>query len=142
MPLRLRDSSHAADFVGFAADGVAVEKALHESYLSTNEDKPAAMTPACTPCHTNGVLVDYRDNGRGSVAAACRECFEVGLQAGASAGVAACDSEGATICFLVHIFHFSRFHALSQNSHSIFVHSTKISVMAAFVSGEAACASS
>lgn len=30
---RLRDSSHAADFVGFAADGVAVEKALHESYL-------------------------------------------------------------------------------------------------------------
>ena len=93
-------------------------------------------------CHTYGVFVDYRDNGRGSVAAAGCECFEVGLQASASAGVAACDSEGATICFLVHIFHFSRFHALSQNSHSIFVHSTKISVMAALVSGEAACASS
>ncbi len=76
--------------------------------------------------------------GRGSVAAAGCECL-VGLQAGASAGVAACDGEDAPVCFLVHIFHFSRFHALSQNSHSIFVHSTKMSVMAALVSGAKGC---
>ena len=32
----------------FAADGVAVEKALHESHLLQTKIRPAAMTPACT----------------------------------------------------------------------------------------------
>ena len=44
---RLETSSHAADFVAFAADGVAVEKALHESYISLSDRKETAMSPAC-----------------------------------------------------------------------------------------------
>ncbi len=36
---RLGTSTHAADFVAFAADGVAVEKALHESYISLSDRK-------------------------------------------------------------------------------------------------------
>lgn len=45
---RLRDSEFASDFIGFAADGVFVEKTMHEVYL---KDEPMTagvrMSPAC-----------------------------------------------------------------------------------------------
>lgn len=44
---RLADSGQAASFIAFAADGVAVEKALHEVFLDKVE-RPDAMSPACT----------------------------------------------------------------------------------------------
>ena len=55
----LGTSSHAADFVAFAADGVAVEKALHESYISLSDRKETAM-------HSQGTVVrPGRSRGRG-----------------------------------------------------------------------------
>lgn len=43
---RLADTSQAAAFVAFAADGVAVEQALHESFL--HGCHAGEMSPACT----------------------------------------------------------------------------------------------
>ena len=58
--------------------------------------------------NADGVLVDDGDDGAHAVAAESREGLEVGLQACASAGVAACDGEAAAVCeLLCHIFHFS-----------------------------------
>lgn len=42
---RLADTEQAAAFIGFAADGVAVEKALHSQYL--HGEIPARKTNAC-----------------------------------------------------------------------------------------------
>jgi len=44
---RLGDAAYAADFIAFAADGVAVEKALHESFLGGVRPQPSEMSPAC-----------------------------------------------------------------------------------------------
>lgn len=44
---RLHDASQAAAFVGFAADGVAVEQTLHESYLKAIEHRIAEPSPTC-----------------------------------------------------------------------------------------------
>lgn len=41
---RLNDSALAASFIGFASDGVAVEKELHSFFVS---GAPAEMSPAC-----------------------------------------------------------------------------------------------
>ncbi len=42
---RLADTAHAASFIGFAADGVVVEKALHEQYLCG--ERPQQKSNAC-----------------------------------------------------------------------------------------------
>lgn len=41
---RLHDAAMTEAFLGFAQDGVAVEKALHSIYIS---DRPTEMSPAC-----------------------------------------------------------------------------------------------
>lgn len=45
---RLERDDHAAAFIGFAADGVAVEKALHEVYIKGQKLSRTEMSPACT----------------------------------------------------------------------------------------------
>ena len=44
---RLDDSGMRSDFLRFAADGVAVEEALHGSFLASAADRPTTMSPAC-----------------------------------------------------------------------------------------------
>ncbi|HAP29238.1 MAG TPA: thiaminase II [Porphyromonadaceae bacterium] len=43
---RLTDTDQTEDFLRFAADGVAVERALHQSFL-TGDEAPATPTPTC-----------------------------------------------------------------------------------------------
>lgn len=42
---RLDDAAEVESFIGFASDGVAVEKGLHSSYIT---DKPVEKSAACT----------------------------------------------------------------------------------------------
>ncbi len=44
---RLERNDHAAAFIAFAADGVAVEKSLHESYLQNTRLDTIGMGPGC-----------------------------------------------------------------------------------------------
>ena len=77
--------------------------------------------------------------------AAGREGLQVGLDAGAATGVAPRNGQRAFVVFwgfVVHIFHVSRFQALSQNSHSMRVQRTKSSLIRRRVSSPAAAASS
>lgn len=45
---RLGNGDYASAFIKFAADGVAVEQALHESFLKGCRPSPGEMSPACT----------------------------------------------------------------------------------------------
>lgn len=44
---RLTRREHVAAFVRFASDGIAVEEALHRSYLKQDFTDPQAISPAC-----------------------------------------------------------------------------------------------
>lgn len=45
---RLERDDHASAFIGFAADGVAVEQSLHEVYIKGQKLSRSQMSPACT----------------------------------------------------------------------------------------------
>ncbi|MBJ2183984.1 MAG: thiaminase II [Muribaculaceae bacterium] len=44
---RMPDASMRADFLSFASDGIAVERALHSVYLGGSRPHPSEMSPAC-----------------------------------------------------------------------------------------------
>lgn len=44
---RLGNKSHVEAFLGFATDGIAVERALHESFLGSDIPTPDQISPAC-----------------------------------------------------------------------------------------------
>lgn len=44
---RLSDKSHTEAFLGFATDGIAVERALHESFLGGDIPAPDQISPSC-----------------------------------------------------------------------------------------------
>lgn len=44
---RIERKVHTAAFLGFASDGIAVEEALHASYLGGDIPSPDEMSPAC-----------------------------------------------------------------------------------------------
>lgn len=44
---RLDDKSHVESFINFAMDGIAVEKAMHESFLQKYNGVKSEMSPSC-----------------------------------------------------------------------------------------------
>ncbi len=44
---RLADKDHTAAFIRFASDGIAVEQALHESFLQGSVPDQKQISPAC-----------------------------------------------------------------------------------------------
>lgn len=80
------------------------------------------------PCNTHCIFINHGHDGTHAVASEGRNSFEVGLNTGASARVAAGYGEYTAI-MPFHIFHFSRLYALSQNIHSRRVQVKNISVI-------------
>lgn len=72
---RLPEGGFAADFISFAADGVAVEKALHESFLGGVRPSRADMSPAC--CLYTSLLMSQSYSPVEVEAAAVLPCFWV-----------------------------------------------------------------
>ena len=84
------------------------------------------------------ILINYRYNDGGTVAAASGKGLQVRLQAGTSTGVAAGDGKRYLVSF--HIFHVSILYALSQKSHSSFTPVTNALVISSLTDGEALAA--
>lgn len=74
---RLNDARMTADFLGFAQDGVEVERALHSLYIS---DRPAEMSPACL--FYTSLLAAQSQSPVEVEAAAILPCFWVYLKVG------------------------------------------------------------
>ena len=79
---RLSDKSHTEAFLGFATDGIAVERALHETFLEGARPDPEEISPACL-LYTS--LLDAQATAPVEVeAAALLPCFVVYQRVGES----------------------------------------------------------
>ena len=122
-------------------DGVGADVVQHRPDLPRDKLDRHGMNTR----NTHRVLIYNSHDGRCAEAAAGRKGLQIGLDPCTAAGVAARDGQGAFVAFytlVVHIFHCSSCHALSQKSHSMRVQRTKMSVMALRVSVPARSASS
>ena len=114
---------------------VGADVAQHRAYLPGHE----VLGNWVHAVDAHGILVDDGHDSRRAVDSQGRECLEVGLQAGATRGVAAGDGQSCIVSF-----HFScqlrGVYAASQNSHSMREARIYASVMRSRVASDARAA--